>query len=124
MVPTRSPLPSKRTYFASRASFNANASAAFTVRPSNPRQPPAGIFSARYSCTVGTPSSRIFISLIPLPASCAAACTKYRPSVHRQASSMVTTAVPADPVKPVRNFLHLKNSPTYSDSWKSAVTTR
>ena len=44
-----------------------------------------------------------------------AAWRKYLPSVHRYAPSFVTSAVPADPVNPVRNFLHLKYSPTYSE---------
>ena len=47
---------------------------------------------------------------------CAAACTKYLPSVHSPASSIVMTAVPAEPVKPVIYLRALKCSPTYSDS--------
>ena len=45
----------------------------YTTRPSKPSVPPLGSFCARYSSTVGTPGSLIFISLKPLPSSCAAA---------------------------------------------------
>ena len=90
--------------------------AAFTTLPSKPITPPSERVSFIYSSTVGTPSSPILKSFTVVSLSCAAACTKYLPSVHNPASSIVMTAVPAEPVKPVIYLRALKCSPTYSDS--------
>lgn len=51
-------------------------------------------------------------------------CRKYRPSVHMRAFDEVTSAVPADPVKPVSHSLLLSWSATYSLWWASCVSTR
>ena len=61
---------------------------------------------------------------MPLPRSCCSACKKYRPSVHRCASSAITSSDPADPVNPEKNARVLKYAPTYSEPWKSSVTIR
>ena len=90
--------------------------APFMTRPSNPRQPPSLSVASMYPSTVGTPSSPIFLSSIVVSFNCFAACTKYLPSVQSPASSIVMTAVPAEPVNPVMNLRALKCSPTYSDS--------
>ena len=67
------------------------------------------------STTEGTPSSPIFMSSMPLPSSCFAACRKYLPSVHSHAPSSVTSSSPADPVNPLRKARILKNAFTYSE---------
>ena len=51
-------------------------------------------------------------------------CKKYRPSVHISAFEAVTSAVPADPVKPVSHSLLLSWSATYSLWCASCVSTR
>ena len=43
-----------------------------------------------------------FVANSLLPESCSSACTKYLPSVQSPALSIVITAVPAVPLKPVR----------------------
>ena len=110
--------------FFARSSVSSSASSALTVLPSKPRHIPSPNFSSRNWCTVGTSGSPILKSSTPVPSSCAAAWMKYLPSVHNPAISCMMTALPADPVKPVIYFLHLKYSPTYSDAWKSSVGTR
>src|SRR5690554_1104481 len=57
----------------------------------------------------------------PVSFSSSAACRKYRESVHTPAFSLVTAAVPADPVKPL---IHLRDSQYfggYSLRWASVL---
>ena len=64
-------------------------------------------FSCPSSCLsnhcagVGVPSIFSFISTKSVPSSCCAAAMKYRESVHSAAPFLVTTAVPAEPLKPL-----------------------
>ena len=122
--PTRSLLQLIVTFFSCSKFWRPYPSSEFTTRPSNPRHPSTGSSSSKNSSRVGNSGSPMRYNLISLPESCSSACTKYLPSVQSPALSIVITAVPAVPLKPVRKWRHLKNSPTYSDSWKSAVGTR
>jgi hypothetical protein len=63
---------------------------------------------------VGVSGSPAFISFHPGP-SCFSACKKYRPSVQHLASLVVTTASPAEPVKPVMNSLLASHGARYSE---------
>mmetsp|Transcript_4120 Transcript_4120/g.13573 ORF Transcript_4120/g.13573 Transcript_4120/m.13573 type:complete len:327 (+) Transcript_4120:1397-2377(+) len=83
-----------------------------------------GASLASHSSTSGTPGSFSFINTHSVPASCLAACTKYRPSVHRSAWVGVTSAVPADPVKPVSHSLRWSSLATYSEECASPDGTR
>ena len=76
--------------------------------PSNPRVEFLGNFSNKYSSIVGTPSSPILNSFIPLSFNSFSACIKYLPSVQSPASSIDIIKVPDDPVKPDINSLDLK----------------
>ena len=58
----------------------------------------------------GVPSTLIFIKTIPLSANSFSAWTKYLESVHSAAFFLVTTSVPAEPVKPETHFLQAKYS--------------
>ena len=92
---------------------------------STPTGPPsAAACAATHSSRSGTPGSCDFISVHSVPFSCSAAWTKYRPSVHSSAASAVTSAVPAEPVKPVSHERRLSASSTYSDECASVDGTR
>ena len=99
--PTRSFSVSMDPPFSTAIFRNSSALTAPKVLPSNPTRPPARSSSFTYSATVGTPGSPMRNSRMPVPFNCSSACRKYLPSVHSPASSMVITAVPADPVNPV-----------------------
>ncbi len=57
----------------------------------------------------------------PVSLSSSAACIKYRESVQTPAFSLVTTAVPADPVKPLIHFLDSQCLGGYSLRWASVL---
>ena len=116
IISTKSSSTATLPFFLATISSNVAPQVLFTTRPSKPNVSPSPSVFSIYSSTVGTPSSPILKSVTVLPSSCAAACTKYLPSVQRPASFIVTTATPADPVNPVIYFLAVKCSPTYSDS--------
>ena len=82
--------------------------------PLNPSTSSFFIFSSKSSSRLATPGSPIFIRVIPLSLSSLSACKKYLPSVQRKASSFITRSVPALPVKPLKNLLHLSYSVGYS----------
>ena len=72
--PTRSQSVQRRA--PSTAPASSCARAALTTRPSKPSVPPPGSAPRRYSASVGTPGSPIFISRKPLPAISRAAWMK------------------------------------------------
>src|SRR5690606_40122512 len=76
-------------------------------QPSKATVAPTGKLTANqsaYSAACGTFS---FTHSNPLPASCSPACTKYRESFHRPANDWVMASVPAEPVKPAVQAMHL-----------------
>lgn len=87
-----------------------------------PTAAPLCKLQASQSLSEGVEGSPVFINS-QLLLSSSAACWKYRPSVHSKASESVMTAEPAEPVKPVRNFLLAKQSGGISDKWGSSVGT-
>ena len=84
--------------------------------PSTPTQlPPLKLsFLPSHFEMLGVSSKPSFISTKPVPSSCSAAAMKYLESVQRAASLRVTTAVPAEPLKPDIHSRHFQWSGTYS----------
>ena len=96
--------------------IRSSVSFALITIPSTPTQlPPLKLsFLPSHFEMLGVSSKPSFISTKPVPSSCSAAAMKYLESVQRAASLRVTTAVPAEPLKPDIHSRHFQWSGTYS----------
>ncbi len=98
----------------SSLSFKVLASEEAYTNPSIPTVPPLPTCSIIQLVMSGVSDCPILNRSNPVPSSSSAACIKYLESVHTPALSFVTTAVPAEPEKPLIHFLDSQNFGGYS----------
>lgn len=88
--------------------------------PSTPTRSPAFKLFDSHLDIVGVVGRPSFMS-VQFSSSCCCAWTWYRPSVQSNASFCVTTAVPADPSKPLMKVRRSSTGLMYSLWWRSSV---